>query len=98
MVRVFHYLSLLNLIDAFVTYYGLEKALITEMNPIMDKIYHLHPALFVLTKVSLSLFLYLFIVFKRVPASRLIKGIAFTASFLYTIVFGLHCWWLILTI
>lgn len=98
MVRLFHYLSLLNILDAFITYYGLEKQLITELNPLMDRMYEVNPALFIFMKLLLSFCLYLFILFKRVPTSKLIKGFTFSATFFYTIVFGLHCWWLILTI
>ena len=95
MIRLFHYLSLLNLFDAFVTYYGLKQGLITEMNPFMDKIYHLDSGLFMLIKISLSIFLYSFIVFKMVPTSRLVKGVALIASGLYTTVFFLHCVWIV---
>jgi len=96
MVWLFHYLSLLNIVDALITYYGLEMAIITELNPLMARIYEIHPSLFILLKLSLSMFLYVFILFKMVPTSRLIKGFAYTASVFYTIVFGLHCWWLVL--
>ncbi len=98
MVRLFHYLSLLNMVDAFITYYGLEKAMIVELNPLMDKAYETHPSLFILIKLSLSLSLYVFILFKMIPTSRFIRNFAFIASFFYTIVFGLHCWWLFLNI
>jgi len=98
MVRLFHYLSLLNMVDAFITFYGLETAVIEELNPIMAKAYETHPALFILIKLTLSLSLYFFILFKMIPTSRFIRNFAFVASFLYTIVFGLHCWWLFLNI
>ncbi|WP_404330876.1 DUF5658 family protein [Mesobacillus maritimus] len=96
MNKIFYYLSLLNIFDAFVTYYGLKNGLITEMNPFMDKLYQANSSLFILMKLSLSLFLYLFILFKVVPSSRLVKSVAFMASGMYTIVFGLHCFWLFL--
>ncbi|WP_432806605.1 DUF5658 family protein [Mesobacillus maritimus] len=98
MVALFHYLSLLNLVDAVVTYYGLQNAFITELNPMMDRLYQIHPVLFMAIKISLSVFLYIFIVFRRVPTSRMIKGMTTLASGFYTIVFALHCWWLFLTI
>jgi hypothetical protein len=96
MVRLFHYLSLLNIADAFITYYGLEKTIIKEVNPLMDRIYEFNPSLFILLKLSLSMCLYLFILLKVVPTSRLILSMAFVAAFIYTIVFVLHCWWLVL--
>jgi hypothetical protein len=98
MVLVFHYLSLLNLLDAFITFYGLEMEFITELNPVMDRLYQVNPILFINGKTSLSIFLYMFIFFKRVPTSKLIIGITSVASLLYTIVFSLHIWWLVLTI
>jgi hypothetical protein len=96
MIKIFYYISLLNLFDALVTYYGLENGLISEMNPFMEKVYQTNSSLFILMKLSLSFFLYLFILFKVVPSSRLVKGFAFVASGMYTIVFGLHCFWLFL--
>lgn len=95
MIRLFHYLSLLNTVDALITYYGLEKAFITELNPLMGWMYGTNPSLFILAKLSLSVFLYLFIVFKVVPDTRLIRGLTVIASFFYSIVFCLHCWWLL---
>lgn len=94
MIGLFHYLSLLNLFDAFVTYYGLENGLITEMNPFMDNVYQKSSSFFIVLKVSLSFFLYLFIILKLVPSSPFVKGMALVASGLYTTVFALHCIWL----
>jgi hypothetical protein len=91
---LFHYLSLLNIFDAFVTSYGLEKDLIKEMNPVMDSVYETNTGLFFLIKLSLSFFLYLFIFFKVIPNSMLVKGVAIIATVLYTGVFILHCIWL----
>ncbi|MBM4764485.1 DUF5658 family protein [Bacillus sp. B15-48] len=95
MTRLFYYLSLLNIVDAFVTYYGLEKGYITEMNPLMNNVYEANSVLFVLIKLSLSLLLFLFIFFKAVPSTQIVKAIAVFASLLYTIVFMLHCVWLL---
>jgi Domain of unknown function (DUF5658) len=97
MVPLFHYLSLLNLLDAFITFYGLEREFIIELNPIMNRLYQFSPVLFILVKLSFSIFLYLFILYKRVPTSKVIQGVVSVASFLYTIVFALHIWWLVLT-
>jgi hypothetical protein len=96
MKRLFHYLSLLNIIDAFVTHYGLENGYITEMNLIMDTLYQTNSGLFIFAKLALSGFLYLFIFFNMVPSSRLVKFVTVIASGLYTVVFGLHCVWLLI--
>ncbi|WP_052948813.1 DUF5658 family protein [Mesobacillus campisalis] len=95
MKKLFHYLSLLNLFDAFVTHYGLKNGLITESNPFMDRAYQADPVLFLLIKLSLSCLLYVFIAFNKVPATVLVKGVTIFASVCYTLVFALHCWWLL---
>lgn len=98
MVLLFHYLSVLNIFDAFITYFGLENSLIQELNPLMNRIYEADPALFLITKMAFSLCLYLFILFKKVPTSSLTKGLAVFASSLYTLIFFLHCYWLVVLI
>ncbi|OLS33971.1 DUF5658 family protein [Bacillus sp. MRMR6] len=94
MVFLFHYLSVLNIFDGFVTYYGLENRFITEMNPLMNSLYEANPWLFIFTKIAFSACLYLFIIFKMVPSSRLTKGLTVFASSFYTLIFFLHCYWL----
>ena len=98
MILLFHYLSLLNIFDAFITYFGLENSFIQEMNPLMSRIYETHPLLFIFTKLAFSLCIYLFIVFKKVPTSSLIRGLTVFATSFYTIVFFLHCYWLVVLI
>ncbi|WP_396954232.1 DUF5658 family protein [Neobacillus niacini] len=97
-ILLFHYLSLLNIFDAFITYFGLENSFIQEMNPLMSRIYGTDPLLFIFTKLAFSLCIYLFIVFKKVPTSSLIRGLTVFATSFYTIVFFLHCYWLIVLI
>jgi hypothetical protein len=94
-VVLFHYLSALNIFDALVTYFGLKNALIEEMNPLMNHLYEAHPVLFIFIKLAFSVCLYLFIVFKTVPRSSLTKGLTICASSFYTVVFILHCSWLV---
>ncbi|WP_374757395.1 DUF5658 family protein [Neobacillus driksii] len=98
MVLLFHYLSLLNIFDAFITYFGLKNSMIQEMNPLMNRIYEADPALFLITKMGFSLCLYLFILFKKVPTSFLTKGLTVFASSFYTLIFFLHCYWLVFLI
>ncbi|WP_353961112.1 DUF5658 family protein [Neobacillus sp. CF12] len=97
-VLLFHYLSLLNIFDAFITYFGLENSFIQEMNPLMSKIYEASPVLFLITKLAFSLCLYLFILFKKVPSSSLTKGLTVFATSFYTVIFFLHCWWIVVLI
>lgn len=90
---LFQSLSILNLLDGFVTFIGLKLLLITELNPMMDKLYEIHPVLFMTVKIILSVLLYLFIFIKQIPKSSIVTSIASIALLLYTIVFGLHCYW-----
>lgn len=47
-VLLFHYLSALNIFDAFITYFGLKNSLIEEMNPLMNHLFETNPAVFFL--------------------------------------------------
>ncbi|MGX6446147.1 DUF5658 family protein [Neobacillus sp. K501] len=95
MVILFHYLSALNIFDAFITYFGLKNSIIEEMNPLMNYVFETHPVLFIFIKLAFSVCLYLFIFFKKVPSSSLTKGLTICASSFYTVVFFLHCSWLV---
>jgi hypothetical protein len=97
-VLLFHYLSLLNIFDAIITYFGLENSYIQEMNPLMSSAYAANPSLFIFIKLMFSLSIYLFILFKKVPSSSLIRGLTIFASSFYTIIFFLHCYWLVMLI
>lgn len=97
MIFLFHYLSTLNIMDAILTFVGLENALIEEANPLMNQIYSEHPFLFIFAKLSLSFLLYLFIIYKKVPNSKVTKGLTLFASAAYTVIFFTHCVWIILT-
>ncbi|WP_442852671.1 DUF5658 family protein [Bacillus sp. 1NLA3E] len=81
--------------DAIITFVGLENSLIQEMNPIMNKVYEINPILFLFSKFSLSFLLYLFIFLKKVPKSKSPRIITYLASGIYTIIFILHCFWII---
>ncbi|WP_428909548.1 DUF5658 family protein [Niallia sp. Krafla_26] len=70
---LFHYLSLLNIVDGIITYWGLEQSLITELNPIMNQIYQSSPTLFIIVKVFLSVCLYSFIFLNLIPKTFFIK-------------------------
>jgi hypothetical protein len=95
LILLFYYLTILNLFDAAVTWFGLKHAFISELNPLMHAVYQVDPLLFVLTKAALSVFLLLFIVLKKVPRSSLIKGVTLFASVSYTVVVFMHAFWLV---
>lgn len=95
MILLFYYLSVLNIFDAFITYFGLENLFIQEMNPLMNKLYEVNPIFFIFIKLAFSICLVLFILFKVVPTSPVIKGLTVFASSFYTLIFFLHCYWLV---
>ena len=95
MVALFYYLSLLNLADAALTVAGIESSLITEANPLMERIYSMDIGLFISLKVLLSMTLLLFIMYKKVPQSRVVKGITLFAAASYSTVICLHGFWLV---
>ncbi|MBT2644586.1 hypothetical protein J7I80_20430 [Bacillus sp. ISL-41] len=95
MTFLFYYLTALNLLDAFITWFGIRNAFIAEFNPIMKAIYETHPMLFVLTKSALSILLILFVLFKIVPRSSLVKFLLLFASVSYSVVVILHGFWLV---
>ncbi|MBT2661857.1 DUF5658 family protein [Bacillus sp. ISL-45] len=96
MTLLFHYLIILNLFDAAVTWIGLKNSFISELNPFMQAVYEINPFIFILIKVTLSIFLLLFVLFKVVPQSSFIKGITIFASAAYTAVVFMHVFWLVL--
>ncbi|MCM3573748.1 DUF5658 family protein [Mesobacillus subterraneus] len=95
MVLLFYYLSLLNLVDAALTVAGIERSLITEANPLMERVYSIDIGLFISLKILLSMTLLLFIMYKKVPQSRVVKGITLFATASYTAVICLHGFWLV---
>ena len=84
MVALFYYISLLNLVDAALTVAGIESSLITEANPLMERIYSIDLRIFLILKLCLSMTLLLFILYKKVPKTRLVKGITLFAAASYT--------------
>lgn len=95
LVLLFYFLSLLNLADAFLTVVGIENSLITEVNPLMKSLYSLNQGVFIMVKIFFSTTLLLFIFYKRVPKSNLIKALTLFAAVCYTSVICLHGFWLI---
>jgi hypothetical protein len=94
LILLFYYLSLLNLADAALTVTGIENSLITEGNPLMERLYSLGPELFIVVKILLSMILLLFVFSKKVPESRLTKNLTLFAAACYTAVIAVHSFWL----
>ncbi len=82
------------MIDGFISLYGLENALIGELNPIMNVIYEKHSLLFILTKLSFTGMMLLFISYDKIPKTIIVRGLSIAASLMYTVVLGTHCVWL----
>jgi hypothetical protein len=94
MKLVFHYLSLLNIVDGVLTYIGLSQSLIQEANPIMNILYTIDPFLFLGVKLSFSFILYTFIFYDKIPTKQWFKSLTSIAVFVYTCIFFLHGIWL----
>ncbi|WP_163099380.1 DUF5658 family protein [Peribacillus alkalitolerans] len=95
MLVAFLYLAALNLIDGYITWFGVHHSYIQEGNPLMASLFDIHPMLFIGVKVLLSAFLLLFILTKSIPKSPMLKSVTAFASAIYTAIFFLHSYWLL---
>ena len=91
-------IAFLNMFDGIVTNYGLMKKFIEEMNPIMNFLISLNPALFLGLKVCLSL-LILFVSYwvytnSKLNFQRLYLITLVGVFFLYFGICSLHVYWL----
>lgn len=91
-------IAFLNLFDGIVTNYGLMKKFIEEMNPVMDFIISINPALFLVLKIVLSL-LILFVSYRvytnsKVSFQRLYMLTLVGVFCLYFGIFSMHLYWL----
>lgn len=91
------YLSILNLLDAFFTMYGLDFHHISEINRLMDSLYNTSPWLFLLLKGGLSLFL-ITLIYKLNPDQRpsnLLLSVSVIAAVSYSFTLLVHIYWLL---
>ncbi|MFT4412600.1 DUF5658 family protein [Fredinandcohnia humi] len=95
MKHIFYYLATLNFVDAVCTYIGIELQIISEKNPIMNQILLVDSLLFISVKFLLSLLLYGFVLFNKVPAAKWIRNLALFASIPYTFICMLHVYWIV---
>ncbi|PYF07947.1 DUF5658 family protein [Ureibacillus chungkukjangi] len=91
-------IAFLNLFDGIVTNYGLMKKLIEEMNPIMNFLISINPALFLGLKVGLSL-LILFVSYwvytnSKAHFQKLYLLTLVGVFCLYFGICGVHLYWL----
>ena len=91
-------IAFLNLFDGIATNYGLMKKFIEEMNPFMDFLISLNPALFLALKVGLSL-LILFVSYRVYAHSKLYfqRFYLLTLVGVFCLYFGIcsvHLYWL----
>ena len=84
-------LLLLSLADAIFTDFGLRHAVITELNPIMNSVYHTSISLFYVLKIILPVMLLIFI--PCAFSNRLVKRTLTFALVIYFGVFIYHVGW-----
>ena len=89
------YLFCLNLIDGFLTYYGLFHSYIEEGNPIMSYLYNFDPLIFLAVKIAFSLCLICFLYSERILSNLFIKRLMSFASVIYTFILFLHGDWIV---
>ncbi|WP_099361890.1 DUF5658 family protein [Fredinandcohnia onubensis] len=94
MKPLFIFLAALNLLDAFITHFGILGGHISEANPLMYTIYEIHPVLFLFIKAMLSLCLISLYFIIRIPVNKFIRSLSYVATALYAYVFILHGYWI----
>ncbi|MGA5689253.1 DUF5658 family protein [Cytobacillus pseudoceanisediminis] len=91
---IFAYLASLNLLDGFITYFGIQFGYIQEGNPLMEFVYNSNSVFFLLLKVALSFLLFALISVQNFSFKRPIPELSLVASLLYTVVIGIHLTWI----
>lgn len=91
---LFIFLASANILDAILTYIGINLSVIQEGNPVMAFVYSIEPLLFLVIKIILSAILIGMILFKLVPSHVFVKGITIAATIGYSFVILLHGNWL----
>ncbi|MCU9612791.1 DUF5658 family protein [Caldibacillus lycopersici] len=94
MIKLFHYLAIVNLLDGVITYFGLKNGYIKEANPIMAFLYQVHPSVFISMKLILSVLIYTMILIHHIPVSKISFTVSTIVSIMYTVILFLHSVWL----
>jgi uncharacterized membrane protein len=91
------YILLLNLLDAFLTMYGLHFDYITESNPLMNTLYLTDPLLFLLLKCGLSfiLLILLYNLDSDKRSSKVLLLVSVIAAVSYSLICFMHSYWLL---
>lgn len=92
--KIFMYLAILNILDAVITFWGLQHSIIEESNLLLRFLYDSNPLYFLALKVSLSCGLLSFSIFNKLPARPFIRKLAYTATILYTLICFYHGVWI----
>ncbi|WP_078379748.1 DUF5658 family protein [Sutcliffiella halmapala] len=87
-------LLILHLFDTSATFLGLKLKLVEEANPLMHHLYEKDPLLFLVVKLGFSFLLLLFILKKEFVSSIIVKYISVVAVICYSLVFGIHVFWM----
>ncbi|WP_169525267.1 DUF5658 family protein [Pseudalkalibacillus hwajinpoensis] len=90
------YVGCCNLLDGFVTFWGLENGWIEEVNPFMRSMYEFHPLAFLSYKTGISLLLLSFLFLHKQIRSVSVRILLSVASIIYTFLLCLHGYWLLL--
>ncbi|WP_341357043.1 DUF5658 family protein [Rossellomorea sp. y25] len=90
------YIAIINLLDAFLTLYGLHFDYMTEANPLMNNLYSASPWLFLLLKggLSLSLFILLYKLHPDKKFSNVLLSVSVIAAASYSFTCMMHGYWL----
>ncbi|WP_377887454.1 DUF5658 family protein [Alkalihalobacillus sp. R86527] len=91
-----YYLACCNIIDGFITYWGVQNSVIEEANPMMKALVHYHPYAFLIFKLALSIVLIFIGIMKFEFDSRFVSASLIVASILYTFIVVYHAYWLFL--
>lgn len=84
----------LNIFDGLATHIGLSLNVIEELNPIMNGLYEIHPSIFIITKLLLSVGLYSVSLWSKTSQFSLLKWLTFAAIGLYSGICLMHLIWI----
>lgn len=92
--QILYVLLAMSVFDALATDFGLRFDLLEEANPLVAYIYEESPFCFYTLKIGLPLSL--FPIQSAVGCSRIVERLLQLSVVLYTIIFGLHIFWIVL--
>ncbi|WP_273851717.1 DUF5658 family protein [Guptibacillus spartinae] len=87
------YLAIVNLLDGYITYWGIKNSWIGEVNPIMEAFIQASPLVFLMYKIGLSLLLCGLLLKLKQLKSVFIRWLLIVASVVYSLILCLHGYW-----